>query len=463
MNENIIEVEGLEIEKSQKDKKKIKNEKWSYLEINPNEVRIEIVSYCESKEIPKYIIYIIRIYKNNKSWLVYKRYSEFYKLFLKLKEKGYSKLSNLPPKIQISQLWENTPEKRKLGLQTFIDGLTLEKEILKEEESISFFNLKNDNLIYKLNDNIFRKIFRFLSFNDLFKNINLVCLWFKRILYDSFINIDINIIKKLVYFQNNIIKLDSMDDFNLLLKNFKNSRHLKIINLDSLNDKIWNDLSKDYHKLKSIHLIKSSLVHPKFSSKKLLKLDLSFSKLLNSIKLNSYSEQSLIYLNLSNTNINDSNLKILGNLKSLKKLYLKECENLKNPILLGDEIEEIYLDFCCSLTKPEFLLKKCVKISLNFTPINDECLIFENDNLKILFLNGCENLLIPKITFHNLTELYLSFCPSINNKNIMDIFNKREDDIILDCKNLKKVDIRKTNLNIEKIKEKSKYLKEIYI
>lgn len=346
----------------------------------------------------------------------------------------------------------------------FIDGISIEKELLKEDIVISFFHLNQDeNRIYQMNDHIFRRIFRYLTLNEIFKNITLVCYWFKKILYESFIHIDISIIKKMVYFGNNIIKLDSFEDFNLLLRNFKLVRNLKLMNIEYLNDKIWNDLSKEYFKLKSIHLIKTSLIQPKFTSNKLLSLDLSHSKYLINIKLNSY--HSLLDLNLSNTSISDSNLKnLLENLKNLKNLFLKQCDNLKSPIFIGDELLEIYLDFSNSLTKPDFhLLKKCEIISLNFTPINDESLLFESNTLKILYLNGCNQLLLPIISFNSLLELYLSFCSSINNKNILEIFNKKEDDIIINCKNLIKIDIRNTNLNINKIKQISFHLKDILI
>jgi hypothetical protein len=228
----------------------------------------------------------MRVVQNSRSWCVYRRYSEFFSLSKSLKESQYQ-TPNLPPKVEFSQLWQNTPEKRMGGLQSFIDGVTVQKDILQEDCTRNFFKLytMDRNPFYKLPDTAIRRIFRFLSLNEMFQTVSLVSMWWRSTLHQSFLNIDISVIKKSVYFGNTLIRLDSMYDFANLVKNFKLAKVIKLNHIEMLTDDVWDDISRESYRLRSVSLIQTGLVHPRFSSHKIHHLNLQNSKLLTGVLL----------------------------------------------------------------------------------------------------------------------------------------------------------------------------------
>ena len=137
-----------------------------------------------------------------------------------MKSLGYENLPNLPPKVALSQLWQNVPNKRVGGLQNFIDHLTHNNNILDDSNLIDFFNLNKveENPIYQLPDEIFQKIFKFIPFQDLFSQISIVSYWFRKIVFSIYTQIEFIFINRTIYFGTNIVSIKSIHDLGSLVE-----------------------------------------------------------------------------------------------------------------------------------------------------------------------------------------------------------------------------------------------------
>jgi hypothetical protein len=152
----------------------------------------------------------------------------------------YENLAAMPPKIgilkfdsnfqAISQLWENVPNKRVGSLQTFIDGLVSNKQMLEDTNLVNFFKLKTieKNPIYQFSNELVQKILKFLSFQDLFRNVTSVSNWLRKLVFSSYTSVDFTYIKQSIYFGQNIVSIKSIHDLESLVQKFVN-KFLKIV------------------------------------------------------------------------------------------------------------------------------------------------------------------------------------------------------------------------------------------
>jgi len=83
----------------------------------------------------------------------------------------------------------------------------------------------------------------------------------------------------------------------------------------------------------------------------------------------------LTSLGLSGTIIQDAQLELLcAQLPCLKRLALKSCKLLKQPIIRHGEVEHLDMSFCSKLTKPELVCPRLKHLDLSFTRIKDAAL-----------------------------------------------------------------------------------------
>jgi hypothetical protein len=156
-------------------------------------------------------------------------------------------------------------------------------------------------------------------------------------------------------------------------------------------------------------------------------LNLNYCSTLQNIKLIEPTGSNLIELDLSETSINDENLKnILNVLPKLKTLVLQNCTKLIDPIIKSETLEQINLSYCSQLSKPTIECPKCIKLDMRDTNISDEVLSenvlknVKNSIVKIL-LSGCNQLKDPLICQCTiLQELHLGYCDSLTKPTITD-------------------------------------------
>eukprot|EP01080_Neovahlkampfia_damariscottae_P010485 gene10485-3007_t len=419
----------------------------------PDTFTFRLLSHMKSTEIDlesknkPYVIYLIRIEISNRSWCVKKRYNNFFDLRKNLRGLGYENLPPLPPKVAISQLWQNVPNKRIGGLQSFIDQLTQINGIVDDSNIIDFFNLNKveENILYQVPDEIFHKIFKYIPFQDLFGNVSAVSFWFRKLVFSTYSHIEFIFINKTIYFGSNIVSIKSIHDLGQLVEKFIAAKYIKFDSLYYLDDSIWDNISKKCKQQQKVIITKCGLEKPNFSSPTISLLNLQYCTNLTSISLSRKTYQCLRNLNLSGTKINDITLnEILKKSINLIQLECYDCENLIKPNLSSKKLTKINLSFCENLTNPTFETPKCKVMNLRNTAIVDDVFLnsFFNQSIEKLYLSGCVSLKSPTIKCQKLQELYLGCCTSM------------KENFIFDCPNLKVLDIQLTQIKFDNFKEK---------
>jgi hypothetical protein len=145
-----------------------------------------------------------------------------------------------------------------------------------------------------------------------------------------------------------------------------------------------------------------------------------------SIKIN-----SLTYLDLSQTKINDITLNLITDLycENLETLKLFSCQNLQTPVIKNHSLKKIFFSQCLNITKIDIQCKKLEELELTGSLIDDEALFFMFSssyftNLVSLDLSFSNGLIFPFFfNFKNLNTLNFSYCKNISYFFITNLLN----------------------------------------
>lgn len=178
-------------------------------------------------------------------------------------------------------------------------------------------------------------------------------------------------------------------------------------------------------KLKRVTITQGNLISPQINLKDLTILNLNYCSRLQNIRFIEPTGSNLVELNLNATDVNDENLKkIISILPKLKVLMLQSCQQLIEPIIKSETLEEIDMSYCSQLTKPTIECPNCRQLYLRETKISDSALsenILKNvrNSIEKMLLSGCNQLKDPVVSeCPKLQELYLGFCDAISKPTI---------------------------------------------
>nr|4OXW_A Chain A, designed CISK-PX domain [synthetic construct] len=94
----------------------------------------------------KHVMYKIKVKTGGEEWAVYRRYSDFYWLHKKLQQRYPELVPELPPKKWIySALDEQILEKRKQGLEKYIQRIVSHPVLANDELVVSFLQAKAEH------------------------------------------------------------------------------------------------------------------------------------------------------------------------------------------------------------------------------------------------------------------------------------------------------------------------------
>jgi hypothetical protein len=121
--------------------------KTSELDNDQIEISALITSFSVEEDSNKifkknYILFEIKIYTPYKSWVIYKRYSEFEQLKKQLDSKKLKNIPQLPPKLLFIN--EQKLNERQLGLEEFLNELFKNINILKNPIILDFIQYPQD-------------------------------------------------------------------------------------------------------------------------------------------------------------------------------------------------------------------------------------------------------------------------------------------------------------------------------
>ncbi|KAL0480382.1 SNX16 [Acrasis kona] len=400
-----------------------------------------------------YTAYTIHVRKKGlqRSWSVQRRYREFHTLHKTLQqvqqnlvlstrrslafdfqlEQNDVTVPTLPPKIFFNNMKQENVKKRLVGLQQFLDGLCSQQLLVQTDAVKEFLTLNKYEVspFYKLPDELFSSVFKFLTMKDLFPTLLHVCKWWKDILYNSFQNMNVSHIKEYVFFNTTAINVDVIPDLLQFVTLFKRLRNVTLSKIRELTDEDLDVIVKNCKFLENISLISCGRLQQPLLSLRCFETTRVSEKppALKSVTINYCFKVStirfidvdflsgLVNLNLIGTRLDDQQLSTIpiADFTGLTILSLSEMKNLKEPIIESKSLNILKMRHCENLTSPIIKCINLIELDLGRTMISENTFkmgvvdMASAKNLEKLNLDMCSMLVEPDLSQqgNNLSKL----------------------------------------------------------